>query len=125
GFSGGAETAENEVMLRDDALTIWHAAVDAARPAPAVRAALAGLREALTAAPRILIAGAGKAGLAMSRAVEETLGDALLGKVEGLVNVPDFDGPSSLKGIEAHGARPAGSNQPTERGVAGAERILK
>src|SRR5204863_8524033 len=54
---------------------------------------------------------------------EETLGPGLA-KTEGIVNVPDLAGPSPLKKIVLHGARPAGSNQPTERGVVGAERIL-
>jgi hydroxypyruvate reductase/glycerate 2-kinase len=115
-------------MLRDHALQIWHSAVDAARPEPAVRALLTDpkrrLAAALRDARRILVGGAGKAGLAMCQAVEQTLGAELLAKVEGLVNVPDFEGPSPLVRIEAHGSRPVGSNQPTVSGVAGAERIL-
>ncbi len=114
--------------LRDHALKIWHAAVDAARPHIAIRAVMTDscgqLPGLLASARRILVAGAGKAGAAMSEAVEETLGDAL-SKTEGIVNVPDLDGPSRLKKIVLHEARPAGSNQPTERGVAGAEGILR
>jgi hydroxypyruvate reductase/glycerate 2-kinase len=114
--------------LRTDALQIWHAAVDAARPHSAIHAALTDphqpLAGLLESARRILVVGAGKAGLAMSQAVEETLGPALA-KVEGIVNVPDLASPSRLKKIVQHGARPAGSNQPTERGVEGAERILQ
>src|SRR5437763_958690 len=67
--------------LRSHALQIWHAAVDAARPYAAIRAALTDphhtLAGVLASARRILVAGAGKAGLAMSQAVEETLGAAL------------------------------------------------
>jgi hydroxypyruvate reductase/glycerate 2-kinase len=112
-------------MLRDHGLTIWKAAVDAARPREVVRAALEGvLREALTRAKRILVVGAGKAGVAMSAAVEEALAGSL-DRIEGVVNVPDLDGPSPLRKIVLHGARPVGSNQPTARGVEGAERILK
>ena len=63
--------------LRSHALQIWHAAVDAARPYSAIRAALTDPHHALpgvlASARRILVAGAGKAGLAMSQAVEETL----------------------------------------------------
>jgi hydroxypyruvate reductase/glycerate 2-kinase len=107
--------------LRDHALSIWKAAVDAARPREVVHAALEGpLREALAKARRVLVVGAGKAGLAMSAAVEETLD-----RVAGIVNVPDLDEPSPLKKIVLHGARPVGSNQPTARGVEGAERILQ
>jgi hydroxypyruvate reductase/glycerate 2-kinase len=124
-----ARRAGGEIMLRDDALLIWHSAVDAARPQAAVRAVLTDpqrpLAAALRAARRILVGGTGKAGLAMSQAVEQTLGKELLAKVEGIVNVPDCEGPSPLERIEAHGSRPAGSNQPTERGVTGAERILQ
>ena len=116
-------------MLRAHALRIWHSAVDAARPHSAVRAALTDphspLPRVLASCRRILVAGAGKAGLAMSQAVEETLGETMLPKLEGVVNVPDLDGPSPLKRIALHGARPAGSNQPTARGVEGAERILR
>ncbi len=115
-------------MLRSDALQIWHAAVDAARPHTAIRTVLTDpqhpLPGLLALARRILVAGAGKAGLAMSQTVEELLGEARA-KTEGIVNVPDLDGPSPLEKIVLHGARPAGSNQPTERGVAGAERILE
>src|SRR5688572_27765237 len=112
-------------MLRDHALRIWKAAVDAARPREIVRAALEGpLKEALAKARRVLVVGAGKAGVAMSAAVEEALADSL-DRVEGIVNVPDLDAPSPLKKVVLHGARPVGSNQPTARGVEGAERILK
>jgi hydroxypyruvate reductase/glycerate 2-kinase len=115
-------------MLRSDALQIWHAAVDAARPHAAIRIALTDphqpLAQLLAKARRILVVGAGKAGLAMSQAVEESLGSALA-KTEGIVNVPDLTVLSPLRKIVLHGARPIGSNQPTERGVAGAERILE
>src|SRR5262245_42206977 len=115
-------------MLRDHALSIWHSAVAAARPDEVVRQALTDparpLKTALTTARRILVVGAGKAGLPMCQGVEEALADSL-GKVEGIVNVPDLAGPSSLEKIVLHGARPVGSNHPTARGVEGAERILQ
>src|SRR5262245_52471779 len=106
-------------MLREHARAIWQSAVEAADPRQLVRAALDDpalpLRAALAAAPRVLVAGAGKAGPAMCRGVEEALGPALA-RAEGVVNVPDFTEPSSLKKLELHGARPAGSNHPTARG---------
>src|SRR4051794_6484592 len=115
-------------MLRDHALTIWQSAVDAARPCEVVRRALTdpgrSPKAALGAAPRILVAGAGKAGAAMGQGVEEALA-GMLDRVEGVVNVPDLSGPSPLRKIVLHGARPVGSNEPTARGVAGAERILQ
>jgi hydroxypyruvate reductase/glycerate 2-kinase len=111
-------------ILRRHAREIWQAAVDAVRPEPLVRAALAQpeLAQVLHAAPRILVLGAGKAGAAMAGAVEDALTD-LLDRVEGIVNVP-AESVRSLRKIRLHAARPAGSNQPTAEGVAGAEEML-
>ncbi len=116
----------NTPSLRDHALSIWHAAVAAARPEDLVPAALAdpelGLGAALQSAPRILVVGTGKAGAAMSAAVEDALGDRL-GQVEGIVNVPAGT-VRPLRAIQLHAARPDASNQPTAAGIAGAVRIL-
>lgn len=113
-------------MLRTHARTIWQAAVDAARPQDLVRAALADpagpLRAALTTARRILVVGAGKAGMAMSQGLEEALADSL-DRVAGIVNVP-AEAVRPLRRVELHAARPAGTNQPTAAGVAGTLRIL-
>ena len=117
--------------LRDHARLIWHAAVDAVKPEPLVRRALdnPALAAALEQAPRILVLGAGKAGVAMSAAVENVLAPHLE-KIEGVVNVP-AENTSGLRPdarlgkIRPHPARPAGSNQPTAEGVAGAEAILR
>lgn len=115
--------------LRDEARAIWDAAVAAARPETLISQALADpavpLWSALRQARRIIVVGAGKAGTAMSAAVEDTLaGNNCLDKVEGLVNVP-AESVRSLRKIVLHAARPAGSNQPTAEGVAGAGRILE
>jgi hydroxypyruvate reductase/glycerate 2-kinase len=107
---------------RRDAEAIWQAAVDAARPEPLMRAALADLRPALEAAPRILVVGAGKAGAAMSAGVEAALPDLLPG-IEGVVNVP-AELVRPLHAIRLHAARSAGSNQPTAEGVEGTRQIL-
>src|SRR5262245_30498624 len=111
--------------MRDHARSIWEAAVAAVKPGPLVRQALAepALAEALHAAPRIVVGGAGKAGAAMSAAVEEALAPHL-DKIEGLVNVP-AGSEVPLKKIRLHAARPAGSNHPTEAGVAGSREILR
>jgi glycerate 2-kinase len=111
--------------VREHARTIWQAAVDAVKPEPLVRAALAepGVAAALAAAPRILVLGAGKAGAAMSAAVETALA-ARLDQLEGLVNVP-AGATAPLRKITLNAARPAASNQPTPAGVAGAQEILK
>jgi hydroxypyruvate reductase/glycerate 2-kinase len=100
--------------------------VDAARPEPLIRAALADrarpFAAALAAARRILVVGAGKAGAPMAAAVEAALPDAL-DRLEGVVNIPDSS-VRPLQRIRLHAARPSGSNQPTAAGVAGTREIL-
>ncbi|HEX4611568.1 MAG TPA: DUF4147 domain-containing protein [Urbifossiella sp.] len=106
---------------RDDAQAIWAAAVAAADPERLVHDALA--RHPLPPAPRFLVVGAGKAGAAMAAGLERALPDRL-GTVSGLVNVPaGTDRP--LARVRLHAARPAGVNEPTTAGVAGAEEMLR
>jgi hydroxypyruvate reductase/glycerate 2-kinase len=109
--------------LRDHALAIWSAGVDAVRPEPLVAAAVGRLPDAIRTAPRILVVGGGKAGAAMAAGLEEGLADHL-DCLSGLVNVPEGS-TRPLKRIRLHEARPAGSNHPTEAGVAGAEKMLR
>jgi glycerate 2-kinase len=114
------------VTLREQARSIWTAAVDAVRPEillPAAVSAYEELRAAAVAAPRLLVVGAGKAGAAMSAALEEVFAPHMA-KMTGIVNVP-ADTVRPLRKIELHAARPAGSNHPTAEGVAGAERMLE
>src|SRR5205823_654547 len=98
----------------------------AARPEVLLRQAFSAselrLSERARAAPRIVVLGAGKAGAAMSEALEEVLADQLA-KMTGVVNVP-AESVRPLRAIRLHAARPAASNQPTAEGVAGAEEIL-
>lgn len=111
--------------LRDDALSIWHAAVDAVRPQDLIGRFVESdsrFRAAIAAAARVLVVGAGKAGAAMAEALESALLDHL-DKLTGLVNVP-AEAVRPLKRIRLNGARPAGSNHPTAAGVAGAEEML-
>jgi len=112
--------------LRDHARLIWQAAVDAVRPEDLVPAALAdsslGLLHAVASPRQILVVGAGKAGAAMAAAVEKVLAHDL-DRLEGFVNVP-AETVRPLQAIRLHAARPAGTNQPTAAGVAGAEKIL-
>lgn len=121
--------------LRDKALQIWQAGVEAVRSDRLVRAALrvegtdllvgdeslplAGIR-------RIVVIGAGKAGAGMAAGVEEALGDRWLDEKQltGWVNVPN-DCVRVLRRIHLHGARPAGVNEPMPAGAAGAEEILR
>jgi len=113
------------IPLREHALAIWHAAVDAVRPEPLLRRALAEprLAELLQSAPRILVLGAGKAGAAMSEAVESILANHLH-KMDGWVNVP-AGVTAATQRIRLHPARLAGSNHPTGEGVAGSREILR
>jgi glycerate 2-kinase len=114
------------VTLREQARSIWAAAVDAVRPEvllPTAVSAYEELRAAAAAAPRLLVVGAGKAGAAMSAALEEVFAPHMA-KMTGIVNVP-ADTVRMLRRIELHAARPAGSNHPTADGVAGAERMLE
>jgi hydroxypyruvate reductase/glycerate 2-kinase len=112
--------------LREHALSIWQAAVDAVRPGRLIRPALADpaspLRAALDRARRIVVIGAGKAGAAMSAAVEDALADRLA-RVSGLVNVP-ASAVRPLRAIRLHAARPDASNEPTAEGVQGTRAIL-
>jgi len=115
--------------MRNHALAIWQAALDAARPEPVIARALTDpaspLALALRDAKRILVVGAGKAGSAMVRAVEQTLHDRL-DAISGIVNIPDSgDKLPAQSAIVLHPARPQGSNHPTAQGVVGADCMLE
>ena len=102
----------------------------------------------LAAVRRIAVVGAGKAGAGMAAAIENALGPHLAAQkhLTGWVNVPADCAASSVdrtrrvrpsahrpreRGarcglhIHLHPARPAGLNEPTAEGVAGAEQILR
>lgn len=108
-------------MSREHAMELFRAAVDAVRPEPLVRAALEG--PALDRAPRVLVVGAGKAGAGMAAGLEAALAHRL-DSVSGLINVPEGM-RAELKRVRLHAARPAGANEPTAAGVAGAEEMLR
>ena len=121
--------------LRQDALRIWQAAVDAVRSerlvAQSLRIEGANLHVGDESVPldsirRIAVVGAGKAGAGMAAAVEEVLGAELMDQKQltGWVNVP-ADCVRTLKRIRLHAARPAGVNEPTAAGAAGAAEILR
>lgn len=112
--------------LRADARAIWQAGVDDVKPDRLIAGALApgqSVRAAMDNARRILVVGGGKAGSAMAAAVERQLADRL-DRVSGIVNVPAGTG-RDLRAIRLHAARPAGSNEPTDAGVAGATAMLQ
>jgi hydroxypyruvate reductase/glycerate 2-kinase len=118
--------ASHSSQLRQHAIAIWQAAVDAVRPRDLIPKVLDDpsipIREAARRARRILVVGAGKAGAAMSEALESALPDCL-SRMEGIVNVP-AECVRPLQSIRLHAARPAGTNQPTAQGVIGTEQIL-
>src|SRR5262249_6472406 len=82
----------------------------------------ASLAGEIAGAKRVIVVGAGKAGAAMSAELEGCLAPHL-DKMIGFVNVPAGI-VRPLQRIRLHSARPAGNNQPTVNGVAGAEQIL-
>jgi hydroxypyruvate reductase len=123
-------------ILREHALRIWHAAVQAVGSETLVRQALrldghwlVVDDEAIDLTPvhRIVVVGAGKAGAGMAAAVEgilQQLPTRARQDFTGWVNVP-ADCVRGLRHIKLHAARPAGLNEPTAEGVAGSEQILR
>lgn len=121
--------------LREDAIGIWQAGVDAVRSEQLITqyVALQGDQlcigedvVSLKAVRKIVVVGAGKAGAGMAVGLEAALGkDVMLEKhVQGLVNVP-ADCCRPTERIVLHPARPAGINEPTHEGVSGAEEMLR
>jgi hydroxypyruvate reductase len=122
-------------QLQADALRIWHAGLDAVRSDRLVEGFLRVEGHQLhfdddvvdlRSVRRIVVVGAGKAGAGMAAGLERALGPELLveKQVTGWVNVPE-DCVRSLSTIHLHGARPAGVNEPTEAGIAGALEIRR
>ncbi len=122
-------------QLRDDALRIWRAGVDAVLPdkllAQEVEVAgrllrLGEFEANLDAIRRILVVGGGKAGTAMVRGLETALGPQVLAekKVSGWVNVPEGT-LEPTTAIHLHSGRPAGVNEPRPEGVEGTRQILR
>ncbi len=120
-------------ILRTHARTIWQAGVDAVAPARLIAAAVrvrggtlevGPMRIALRSVGRIVVVGTGKAGAAMSRAIEDVLGPDLMRRtqLEGCVNVPDRT-VEPLKHVHLHPSRSAPDNKPTAAGVDGSRRI--
>jgi glycerate 2-kinase len=122
-------------QLRADALSIWHAGVDAVRSDRLVQQQVRVTGDdlwigeentPLAEIRRIVVVGAGKAGAGMAQGLEAALGPRVLAEkqVTGWVNVP-ADCVRPLQCIHLHAARPPGINEPTPQAVAGTEQILK
>lgn len=124
--------------LRADALAIWRAALAAVDSALLVREHLVVDGRWLQVGDdstepldldrieRIVVVGAGKAGAGMAAGVEAALGPQVMAakQLTGWINVP-ADCVRKLERIHLHAARPAGVNEPTEAGVAGARQMLR
>ncbi len=119
--------------LTTDAIGIWTSAVQAVDSETLVqrhitreadRLAVAGREFSLSSLGRIVVVGTGKAGAGMAAGVETAIGEDAIERLEGWVNVPG-DCVRELHRIHLHAARPAGVNEPTTEGVAGAQRILQ
>ena len=122
-------------QLRDDAIAIWQAGVAAVQSDRLLRDnvrvdgddlligdELIDLREVR----RIVVVGAGKAGAGMAEGLLQALGERVAEEkqLSGWINVP-ADCVRKLPFITLHPARPAGMNEPTEAGFAGALEILQ
>ncbi|MGE0373767.1 MAG: glycerate kinase [Planctomycetaceae bacterium] len=120
--------------MSDDAVAIWRAGVCAVDAERLVRSvvhvddgllSIAGVALPIVDIHRLAVVGAGKAGAGMAAGLEQALGPEIpCEKVTGWVNVP-ADCVRPLGRIHLHAARPAGVNEPTPDGVAGAEQILQ
>jgi len=121
-------------QLREDARAIWHAGLRAVDSQKLVEDHIRVDADALVVGEqsfplaeihRLAVVGAGKAGAGMAAGVEAALASVAAAKqLQGWVNVP-ADCVRPLKHIVLHAARPAGVNEPTEAGVAGARRMLE
>jgi hydroxypyruvate reductase len=120
---------------RADALAIWQAGVDAVRGDVLVRQRLTirdgalhcnSLAIPLAGIHQLIVVGAGKAGAGMAAGIEQVFATSERADMPrtGWVNVP-ADCVRPLDNIHLHAARPAGRNEPTAAGVAGARKILE
>jgi glycerate 2-kinase len=121
--------------LRDDAVSVWRAAVAAVDPRELVEESLLVTGHCLAAGNaafdlngigRIAVVGAGKAGRGMAEGVESALGEEVM-KAKDLTGWVNVLKPHAgrLTRIVLHGSRSPGSPQPTSAGVAGTKRMIK
>lgn len=122
-------------QLRYHAERIWRAGVEAVRPERLFsdqvqldgNLLLVGDHEVdLAEFDRILVVGAGKAGLGMARGLEAALGEAVISqkRLSGLIAVPE-DCLGTTQAIRVVSGRPAGVNEPRPEGAAAADEMLR
>ncbi|NMC22081.1 MAG: DUF4147 domain-containing protein [Thermogutta sp.] len=130
-------TLAHHNRLREDALRIWRAGVEAVLADRLVRRNVRiedehliigefdPLSIPLASIGRIAVVGAGKAGAGMVAGIESVFHPPWADRFQlgGWVNVPD-DCVRPSERIHLHPARPPGVNEPTAQGVWGTERIL-
>lgn len=121
--------------LREDAIAIWKAGVEAVRSDRLVREnvqiadgmiVIGELELPLNQIDRIAVVGAGKAGAGMALGLEQALGAPLSRdkKLAGVMNVP-ADCATRKGMIELVAARPAAINEPTAEGVRSSRRMVE
>lgn len=120
GTGSGSTITQRETTDRATVMEVLQAALDAADPYRAVLNTLQAYDPASLPAGDIYVLGAGKAGAAMARAVEEILGDRISG---GIVIVKDgYAGSAPLQHVEL---AEAGHPVPDNRGVEATRRLLQ
>jgi glycerate 2-kinase len=126
--------------LRDEAVSIWQAGVDAVKPARLLQEKVCvkdsllivdGIEYDLSSTGRIIVVGAGKASADMAIAFEQQVFTLLKNslshlELDGWINCPEgsFDPAHAGQRIKLFAARPAGKNEPTPKAVQGTQRIL-
>ncbi len=121
--------------LRDDAMRIWRAGVDAVRAGKLLEreTQVAGrtlrigdFETSLDAVGRITVVGGGKAAAGMAVGLETALGPQLIAEkhLAGCLNVPEGT-VEPTTAIHLHVGRPAGVNEPRPEGVEGARQMLR
>lgn len=128
------------MSLRDDAIQIWRAGVDAVRPEKLlpgsirVEPGLLTIEDArgdtlevdLGSVSRVLVVGGGKAGAGMARGFEAALGPSFLHekRLTGLLSVPE-DCLTDTQAIRLVSGRPPGVNEPRPEGETAAREMLR
>ncbi|QDT17280.1 glycerate kinase type-2 family protein [Alienimonas californiensis] len=119
---------------REQAIEIWRAGVDAVASDRLVQEAVRTTGETLhllderfeaSAWDRLIVVGAGKAGVGMAAGFAEAVaGSPWADRLTGWLNVP-ADCVRPVPGFTLHAGRPAGVNEPRPEGVEGTRRILE